>query len=184
MTVTDFLTERFDLPDSGQWAELVEGELVILQPPDLDHGTTVLNLSKAFAEHAQRTEQGYACFDLGLQIAADPDTVRFPAVSLFTKGDRFAELDNQVTTSVPDFVIELASTADRRKQMGDRVAAYRTWGVRQVWVVDPAERLLYVTAEQRRSQPFKEHETAWGSPVLDGFSIKVSDLFVEPDWWK
>ena len=51
LTAEQFIDQRFDMPDSGQWAELIEGVPVFLEPPDLDHGNTILNLSKAVAAY-------------------------------------------------------------------------------------------------------------------------------------
>ncbi|MGE4001440.1 MAG: Uma2 family endonuclease, partial [Planctomycetaceae bacterium] len=128
MTAGEFLECRYELPEAGQWSELEAGELVHLQPPDLDHGTVILNLSKAFAEHAQGTRQGYACFDLGLQLTSAPDTVRFPAACYFDAGPRFAESDRQITSTVPALVVELASTADRLRLQPERSHAFLDWG--------------------------------------------------------
>ena len=68
MTAEEFMERLFEFPDAGQWSELEEGVVVHLQPPDIDHGTVVLNLSKAFSEYTHSTERGYACFDLGCAV--------------------------------------------------------------------------------------------------------------------
>jgi hypothetical protein len=60
LTVDQFLDARYDLPDSGQWAELDAGRVTLFQPPDLDHGNTILNLSKAIAAWAAAAEGAYA----------------------------------------------------------------------------------------------------------------------------
>ncbi len=183
LTAEQFLDERFELPDGGQWAELVEGIPILLQPPDLDHGTTVLNLSKALAEYIERTERGYACFDLGLHLTQSPDTLRFPAACYFVEGERFAESDKAYTRTRPVLVIEMASTADRRRQMTERVEAYLAWGVPTVWVIDQAERCLHVCSASRQTAVYTEDETLAADSPLDGLRLTIADLFVEPAWW-
>ena len=184
LTAEQFLDERFDLPDAGQWAELIEGVPICLQPPDLDHGNAVLNLSKALAPFLQQAERGYACFDLGLLLARNPDTVRYPAVSYFAEGPRFAEADKPFTEAVPALGVDMASTSDRRSQMPGRVEQYLAWGVESVWVIDSRARSVDVAragAEPiRRTGP----ETLHGGPVLTGFAIQVAALFAEPEWWR
>lgn len=182
-TADEFLETRFELPDAGQWSELVAGEPIQLEPPDLEHGNAVLNLSKALAEFVQTTNRGYACFELGLRIAREPDTVHFPAVSYFLGGKRFAESDKLYTDTVPDLILELSSTPDRRAQMSRRIGRWLEWGVRQVWVIDSVERSVAINAAGSEPKRFDEGSTVTADPVLPEFSVRVGELFVVPEWW-
>ena len=183
-SVEDFLERRFDLPESGQWSELSEGRVVHLQPPDLDHGNALLNLSKLLAEYVQ-SAQGYACFDLGLLLQRNPDTVWFPAVCYFIEGVRFEQSDRLFTDTVPDVVVELASTPDRRQSKAGRVRRYLQWGAQAVWVVDPSARTLEVSMTDGADSPtvLEADEKLDGDSILSGFRATVGDLFAEPLWW-
>ncbi|MFV0445195.1 MAG: Uma2 family endonuclease [Planctomycetaceae bacterium] len=188
MTLEEFLDSRFDLPDSGQWAELDAGEVVLLQPPDLEHGNAILNFSKAvaaWASTAAAEEAGamYACFDLGLILTQQPDTVRFPAVSFFAGGNRFAESDKLATDTVPRLVMELASSSDRRLQMPERVQRYFDWGVPTVWVIDPQGRHVLQRSMTGQQRDLIEGDRLTDTAALPGFDIEVSTLFIEPSWW-
>lgn len=183
MTAKEFLDRRFELPESGQWSELEAGRVVHLQPPDLDHGTVVLNLSKAFAEHAQSTDAGYACFDLGLQLAAAPDTVRFPAACYFDSGPRFAESDREITSSIPALVVELASTSDRQRLQPQRSHEYLEWGVQVVWTIEPRLRLVSVFTSDQPVRSLGKTDSLTGESILGGFRVEVETLFAEPEWW-
>jgi Uma2 family endonuclease len=184
LTGEEFVEMRFDLPESGQWAELERGHVVQLQPPDLHHGNSLLNLSKAFAAHAQTTQRGYACFDLGLRILRGPDTVRFPAMSYFTAGEPFAESDKQLTDTVPALVVELMSSGDRARVMADRVRDYLAWGVRGVWVVDTRERSIEVAGLGGGSRLVQPTEILSDEGVVPGFAMQAGEIFVEPSWWR
>jgi Uma2 family endonuclease len=184
MTVEQFVATREELPDGGRWTELVAGKPAILTPPTVEHGTAVLNLSKALAEHVQKEQGGYACFDLGLVIARNPDTVYFPAASFFTGGHLFAEADKVVTETCPSLVIEVASTNDRRRGMEHRVTSWLDWGVRLVWVLDPQAKQVQVLEKGRAGQRLSEHQSLFGGMVLSGFKTNVGDLFKEPGWAK
>ena len=109
-TAEQFVAERDELPDGGRWTELIAGKPVTLSPPTIEHGTAVLNLSKALAKYSQQEQGGYSCFELGLVIARDPDSVRFPAICVFTTGPLFAEADKVVTEARPSLIVEVAST--------------------------------------------------------------------------
>lgn len=186
LTAEQFAEQKDHLPDGGRWAELVAGRVVTLEPPDDAHGTTVLNLSKAIASHMgrpQSADEGYACFDVGLIVARDPDTVRAPAMSWFNRGERFSEADKTITDTTPALVVEVASTNDRRRDVRRRVEEYHAWGVQMVWVIDPPETQVHVCPRGSRARQVSEHETLIGTPILAGFRIPVSDLFAVPSWW-
>lgn len=185
LTVEQFLAEREELPHSGRWAELVEGIPICFEPPDLEHGNVILNLSKSLADFIQRTSLGYACFDLGLLLTRDPDTLRFPAVSYFLTGERFAESDKLYTEALPSFVIELASSADRRRLMQTREREFLQRGVELVWTIDTQSRSVSVLSSRgARAAQFAEGQRVAGAPLLEGFEVQVSDLFAEPSWWR
>ena len=185
MSAEEFAANRADLPDAGQWAELIRGVPVTLQPPDIDHGTVVLNFSKALAAYVQLQEAGYACFDLGLRVERRPDTIFFPAISYFTEGERFAEADKDYTDAVPPLVVELLSTPDRRKTINERTGIYINRGIRMVWVIDPLQRVVHVVEKgSPHARRLSEFETLTGEPVLQEFSVRVQELFVEPEWVK
>ena len=185
LTAEEFAATKYELPDGGRWVELIAGHVIALQPPSDVHGNVVLNFSKALAEHFQSADvPGYACFDLGLVIARNPDTVRVPQVSYFTGGDRFAETDAMITETRPALVVEVASTNDRRRQMGTRVRDYLQWGVKRVWVIDPVELFCSMHRLGRPVKRLSAGEMLSGEPLPTEFCMSVSDLFAEPKWWR
>jgi Uma2 family endonuclease len=183
-TAEQFIDQRFDLPESGQWSELDRGIVTSFQPPDVDHGNVVRNLSKALATYVQSGGPGYACFDLGIAVARRPDTIRFPAACHFLDGPRFGEVDKPYTEKPPALVVELASTNDRRRVITDRVLGYHEFGTPLVWVIDPKEKCVHICPRGRRPELLSAAMTLHAEPVLPGFAMPVHQLFVEPDWWK
>jgi len=183
LTAGSFADGKLDLPEAGRWHELVGGELVQLDPPEMAHGNAVLNLSRALAVHLQDAGDAYACFELGLVVARDPDTVRCPAISVFTEGEPFAESDRLVTETRPALVVEIASGRQRRNDMPVRVQELLDWGVTCIWIVDPDDNRVHTVVADKGRTRLAGHETLKGAPVLPGFSITVAGVFVEPEWW-
>ena len=186
-TADRFAAERFDLPEGGRWYELVAGQPMQFEPPDVAHGNTVLNLSKALGTHFQNApheDVGYACFELGLLVARDPDTIRVPPISYFLSQDRFAWTDEAYATTPPLLVVEIASTNDRRRTVGQRVTEFLDWGVEHVWVADPPGQRIHIYRRGGPSKQLAEHEVLTGQPALPGFRLKVADVFAEPKWWR
>jgi Uma2 family endonuclease len=184
LTAEEFATEKDELPDGGRWVELVEGQIITYHPPDVLHGNVVMNLSKQLADSLQKAaEPGYACFELGLIVARDPDTVRMPQVSYYQRGERFAQTDAVVTQVRPTLVVEIASTNDRRRDMTSRVQEYLRWGVERVWVIDTVDLQCFIHTNGQPTEKLPAHETLTCNTFLPDFQIRVDDLFAEPKWW-
>ncbi|MBT6154365.1 MAG: Uma2 family endonuclease [Planctomycetaceae bacterium] len=185
LTAEEFATEKDELPDGGRWVELVEGQVITYQPPDVMHGNVVMNLSKQLADSLQAAENaGYACFELGLVVARNPDTVRMPQVCYYQSGERFAETDAVVTEQRPTLVVEVASTNDRRRDMAARVSEYLRRGVERVWVIDTVDFQCIVHTAGQPAEQLTAHDTLSGGPILPDFQMCVEDLFTEPKWWQ
>lgn len=186
MTAEQFAETRHELPDGGRWTELVHGVPHSQDPPDEIHGNVVLNLSKKLADVVQQhaaNPPGYACFDLGLIVARQPDVVRFPAVSFFTEGNRFSMIDEIISELCPQLVMEIASSNLRRREMNQRIEEYHRFGVDQVWVLDTSETSLHICKPNASVQSFPGKEIFRDDSVLPDFELTVEKLFSPPDWW-
>lgn len=185
LSAEEFARWEDDDGDGHRWAELAAGKIIRYAPPDPEHGRIVLNISKSLAEHLQKqgaAAEGYACFELGLIVARNPDTVRRPAISYFSIGPRFAELENVVTETRPQLVFEVASSAERRRNAIERVERYLEWGVRSVWLADPLEKQVHVVNQKGRPKLLGADQALEGGSVLPDFRMNVADVFFQPGW--
>jgi Uma2 family endonuclease len=182
LTAEAFIEQREELPDGGQWVELVEGQVKSLSPPSVEHGTAVLNLGKALARCVQAHVSGYPCFELGLLTRRNPDTVLFPAVSFFASGPMFAETDKAFSEARPALIVEMASSNDRRRQMERRVADWLAWGTSVVWVPDPDLKQVHVVEQGRGGRRLGEGDELIGGGPLSGFRIRIAEIFQAPAW--
>jgi len=182
-TAEQLLETRLEEPEEGRWMELDQGKMINLDPPDVAHGTIVLNLSKVLSVYLHQVDHGYACFELGLLIKRNPDTVRFPAVSIFQTGSRFEETDKAISERKPTAIIEVASTNPRRQVMSDHVSEYVNWGVELILVIDPHAKEVLEYLPGRGSEVIDSKGKITGGAVLPDFVMKVEDLFKEPEWW-
>jgi Uma2 family endonuclease len=184
MTASEFASHRHELPDGGRWMELVAGETQGLHPPDDKHGDVILNLSKAIAGSLHPTDAAYANFEVGVLTRRNPDTIRFPAMSVFTTGDRFAGIDAVYVTDVPALVVEVVSTNDRRRSIAERIYEYHHAGVATVWVADPQGGAVTVLRRNAPPVTFRGEERLSDFSLLPRFEIQTRELFAVPDWWQ
>jgi hypothetical protein len=160
-------------------SELVAGRIVAGEEGDLLQGAVVFNLAKALARHLQQAPEanGYACFEIGLILARNPDTVRRPAISFFAGGQRFAELERSITETRPALVVEVPATNNRRGEMRERVESYVRWGVGTVWVADTSQRALHVIGRDARPRVLVGDAGVPAPSFLSGLRLRVGELF-------
>ena len=185
ITAQDFAELKYSLPDAGRWHELHDGQTVMLSTPEEIHGTIVFNLFRALADWFKtqsRDSRGYACHDLGLHVHSAPDTVYVPAMSIFREGQPFGQFDNVIATEIPRIVIDVASSNDRRRDMGLRSSAYMHHGVECVWIPDPFKKEIQVIQSGRHTLALGKWQTLTMDNLLPGFTISIESVFAEPKW--
>ena len=99
ITASEFAATKQNLPESGRWHELHDGHPILLSAPDDQHGTIVLNLTRAMAQWFQTQpiqSRGYACPEIGIHVKSEPDTVYIPAISVFRDGVPFSQFDQAI----------------------------------------------------------------------------------------
>ena len=85
---------------------------------------------------------------------------------------------------VPDLAIEVLSPHDRFEKMVQKLREYFACGVRQVWVVMPLQRQVYIYSSPTQVRILGEAEELDGGEVVPGFRLKLGEYFasvpVEP----
>jgi len=100
-----------------------------------------------------------------------PSRVRIPDVSVFSR-----ELPVESVFTRPQLIaIEVLSPEDRHSRMDKKIRNYLDFGVRQVWVVDPATRTGWDCSDGNWVR--KERFEIAGSPIY----LSLPELFAELD---
>lgn len=111
--------------------DYVDGEIEERNLGEFDHGTIQMAVSAWFYTH--RTEWNiHVVPELRVRVSAS--RVRIPDVCLVSR-DLPIE---QVITHPPIAVVEILSPEDRVRRYNDRLEDYRSMGVKNIWVLDPA----------------------------------------------
>ena len=78
---------------------------------------------------------------------------------------------------VPDLMIEIVSPSNTANEVNEKVQEYFQAGVRQVWVIYPKGRALYLYDGPKSVRILGPGDVLEGNPLLPGFRLAVSDLF-------
>jgi Uma2 family endonuclease len=115
---------------------------------------------------------GYDCFP------RRPSRVLVPDVSFVSAGRMPGDRSPPGHIEYPpDLAVEVVDPVERAGEIEEKVADYRTIGVRLMWIVYPDTRTVLVRRPDRTCTELDEAGTLSGEDVLPGFACPVADLF-------
>lgn len=164
--------------------ELIKGKIFAMSAPNRNHqkicGHIFYELYDYLKPHP--CEVYIAPFDVRLANRYNPDSKVFTVVQpdICVVCDQ-NKLDEKGCIGAPDIMVEILSPGNNAKEMKNKYDVYEESGVREYWVVVPAERILlqYVLNE---AGVFEAQRPITGkgmlvSVVLPGFQIEADLVF-------
>lgn len=167
------------LPLDGIW-ELIDGELIELQPTGGESGGISADILGELSSHVRAKQLGWTFgSQTGFVLFPDRDTVRAPDAAVVLR-DRLPERPKGFIPLAPDLAVEVLSPSDRMADALSKVGMYLDAGVRLVWLVDPA--LRSVTVFRPDAAPLTLHygDTLDGGDVLPAFRLSLAEIFASP----
>jgi Uma2 family endonuclease len=178
-TLEDWLT----LPDDGRRYELLDGELVEMPPPTVNH-QIIVGMLHVWLYRAQIA--GYGRVLMGpVAVLLDPTLRRQNAPEpdvFFIRQEREHIVRAAAIEGAPDLVIEILSPDTRAKDIvgGVKWGLYQRYAVPHYWVVDL--RLQTVTQYTFEDTTFSAPVVrglgdTLEFPIFPGLTLSVADLF-------
>jgi len=135
MTAAEF----FELPETNQIIELINGELIVSPPPILDHQRLVFKFGKLIESLMPDGE----VFVAPVGVYLDEDNVPEPDVVWVSAHSRCV-LTKKRIEGPPDLIVEVLSPGTERQDRKEKFEIYQRFGVREFWMADPEEQFLEV----------------------------------------
>ena len=175
MTADDLLA----MPDDGMRRELVNGEVTDLTPPpEFTHGETQLNAGAILRRFVRPRGLGRVTADAGYRISADPDTARSPDAAFVSERRlRGVGRPRGYLPFAPDIAVEVVSPSATRLETHERALMWLDAGSSLVWMLFPESRSATVYRPNGDITALGEDDVLNAAPVLDGFSVRVSEFF-------
>lgn len=186
------LSKRYSYADYFRWkfqerVELIKGLIYKMSPaPSAKHQLAVTNLTFYLAGHFRQKacKVFVAPFDVRLpdskkQKAHDElvFTVIQPDLSVICDVDK---IDERGCFGAPDLVIEILSPGNIKKEMGIKFDLYEENRVKEYWLVDLSEKIVYVYILRDDNfiglKPFTEDDEMRSSLFTD-LRFPVEDIF-------
>lgn len=161
----------YRLPD-GKRAELVDGKIYYMAPPNTRHQALVSDLHYQIKDYIKRNNGKCNVFPASFAVFLNNDDKNYvePDISVICDNNKIT--DNGCN-GAPDWVIEIVSPSSRSMDYFTKLFKYRTAGVREYWIVDPMKQRIMVYSFEKESG----EEYLFGDDVpvgiYEGFSIKA-----------
>lgn len=176
-TYLDYLKWQFK-----ERVELIKGKVFKMSPaPNPNHqrisGQLLIRLAPAFDK--TRCSLFHAPFDVRLPVpkAGKDTTVVQPDLCIICDESK---LDARGCDGAPDLVVEILSPGNSRHEMDTKFGLYEESGVTEYWIVEPAEKAIFVYSLQNGRyvglRPFVEGMQV-ESPLFPQLEVNVADVF-------
>ena len=173
MTAAEF----FQLPETTQPTELIEGELIVSPSPIPEHqfaNQDLVILLRGLIPHGRVV---YAPMDV---VFDDENTVQ-PDIFWVAQDGRCQQTDRHFV-GPPELIIEILSGGSVRLDRVKKFQLYERHGVTEYWIVDPLQQYVevYVLADGKYTlQDIYEAGDTFTAPVLGGKTVDLKQVFHE-----
>lgn len=167
-----YTTADIEALPEGERAELINGEMFIMEAPTRTHQEILVNLIFEIESYIRKNKGKCKMFPAPFGVYIKNDSFNFvePDISVICNKKK---LEEKGCLGAPDWIIEIVSPSSKKMDYVRKTVLYREAGVREYWIVDPSKGIITVYESGR-----------WDAPVCYPFSsqIKVGiyeDLYID-----
>ncbi len=165
------IDDIYALPD-GERAELIDGKIYYMAPPNTKHQRLVGNLFNKICNYIQSNKGACEPFVAPFSVflnKSDKDYVE-PDISVICDKDK---LTDKGCNGAPDWIIEIVSPSSKSIDYFTKLFKYRTAGVREYWIVDPMKELVMVYRFEKEVMEQYSFDEEVPVGIYDGFNIRI-----------
>jgi len=174
--------DYYSWDDEKRW-ELIDGAPYPMTAPSRTHQRILIEISRQLANFLveKPCEVYVAPFDVRLNALGDDDDDVFQPDIVVVCDE--AKLDEKGLNGAPDMAIEILSPSTAQLDKTLKFNKYQHAGVREYWVIDPADKTVTVFILENGQYVAKCYSEADSIPVrvLEGCEINLSTVFPVTD---
>lgn len=179
LTLAQFLAQEESEPAS----EYVCGEVIQKPMPNETRGAIQLWLGALIMQFLTHTPVGrmrseWRCvFELSKRNRALVPDLTYASHDTYRRGHPAA---SGFLLTAPDLAIEIVSPGQSASRFAEKILFYLRNGVREVWVIDPADRTVMVYRHDD-VLILEPGDVLDGGDILPGFQVAVADIFAQAE---
>ena len=165
------IEDIYSLPD-GERAELVDGKIYYMAPPNTNHQRLVHFFDREIGNYIQRHEGECEVFPAPFAVFLDKSDRNYvePDISVVCEKNKITE---RGCNGAPDWIIEIVSPGSQAMDYFTKLFKYQTAGAREYWIVDPAKQRVTVYFFDKESVEEYSFGTDIPVGIYEGFTIRI-----------
>jgi len=169
---TDYI---YALPE-GQRAELIDGQIYNMAPPNRIHQELVSQFTKIIGQYIDAHAGNCKVYPSPFAVFLNADDKNYVEPDISVICDK-SKLDDRGCNGAPDWIIEIASPSTSSLDYGIKLFKYRTAGVREYWIVNPMKNsiMVYDLEHNAKTNQYNFNDDV-SACIYEGLNINIADL--------
>lgn len=169
------IEDIYALPD-GQRAELIDGKMYMMAPPNTAHQRISYALARKVSDYIDKRNGNCEVFLAPFAVFLNQDDRNYVEPDISVICDK-TKLDELGCNGAPDWVVEITSPSNPQNDYGVKLFKYRMAGVREYWVVNPQKKsvMVYDFENEKASNQYG-FEDSIPVCIFKHLDIRISDL--------
>ena len=165
------IEDIYALPD-GQRAELIDGRMYMMAPPNTRHQSLVSEFTVTIGSYIRSKGGNCKVFPAPFAVFLNKDDQNYVEPDISVICDK-SKLNDKGCVGAPDWIIEIVSPSSRKMDCYKKLFKYHAAGVRNYWIVDPDKRI--VTVYDFEHDNMEEYSFGDDVPVgiYEGFFLNI-----------
>lgn len=163
------IDDIYALPDAER-AELMDGQIYYMDPPSRTHQRLVSKLNQNIANYIDSHNGDCEVFPAPFAVFLNKDDFNYVESDISVICDS-SKMDEKGCHGAPDWIIEIVSPSSKRMDYYTKLFKYRSAGVREYWIVDPAKEQVMVYRFEKETMEEYSFEKDVPVGIYEGFSI-------------
>lgn len=169
------IDDIYALPD-GQRAELIDGRIYNMAPPARIHQKLITELVSALHQHIRNNNGKCEVYPAPFAVFLNADDKNYVEPDISVICDK-SKLTEKGCNGAPDLIMEVVSPSTQQMDYGVKLFKYRTAGVREYWIINPATRIVNVYDFENDTGTCQHcFDDEVSVCIYNGFSIRLSEL--------
>ena len=167
--------DYWNLPE-GQRAELIDGKLYAMAPPNRIHQKLVSRLTQTIGSFIDSNKGACEVYPapFAVNLNADDSTWVEPDISVICNKNK---LSDRGCDGAPDWIIEIISPSTQSLDYLKKLWLYQKAGVREYWIVNPITHVVNVFDFEHDEKNIQySFENTIPVCIYEDLSICISDL--------
>lgn len=165
------IEDIYTLPD-GERAELIDGQIYYMAPPNTKHQMLVMDLSYQVQSYIKKNNGVCKVLPAPFAVFLSQNDKNYvePDISVICDQNKITE---KGCVGAPDWIIEVVSPSSKQMDYYKKLFKYRTAGVREYWVVDSDREITTIYNFEKDTMNEYSFKELVPVGIYDDLAIKI-----------